>query len=89
LRRHFAWYNSELWLEDVDCPMLIGLSEKDEIIHSRKVKQEIERHAKSAKLVYWNGVGHGACIQSPAKWRQFKQLMLEQELQILQQSSRQ
>ncbi|KAG7361369.1 hypothetical protein IV203_036469 [Nitzschia inconspicua] len=89
LRRHFAWYNSELWLEDVECTMLIGLSEKDEIIHARKVKQEIERHAKSAKLVYWNGVGHGACIQSPAKWRQFKQLMLEQELQIFQKSCRQ
>jgi pimeloyl-ACP methyl ester carboxylesterase len=87
LRRHFAWYNSELWLEDVDCPMLIGLSEKDEIINSKKVKQEVERHAKSAKLVYWEGVGHGACIQSPAKWRQLKQLMLEQELQILQRQS--
>ncbi|KAL3907236.1 MAG: hypothetical protein SGILL_008954 [Bacillariaceae sp.] len=85
LRRHFAWYNSELWLEDVDCPMLIGLSENDEIINACKVKQEIERHAKSAKLVYWNGVGHGACIQSPTKWRQFKGLMLEQELLIVQQ----
>ena len=86
LRRHFAWYNSELWLEDVDCPMLIGLSENDEIINATKVKQEVERHAKSAKLVYWNGVGHGACIQSPTKWRHFKQLMLEQELQIVQQA---
>ncbi len=86
LRRYFAWYNSELWLEDINCPMLIGLSENDEIINSRKVKQEVERHAKSAKLVYWNGVGHGACIQSPTKWRYFKKLMLEQELQIFQQS---
>jgi pimeloyl-ACP methyl ester carboxylesterase len=85
LRRHFAWYNSELWLEDVDCPMLIGLSEKDEIINARKVKQEVERHGKFAKLVYWEGVGHGACIQSPTKWREMKELMLQQELQILQQ----
>jgi pimeloyl-ACP methyl ester carboxylesterase len=85
LRRHFAWYNSELWLEDVDCPMLIGLSENDEIINATKVKQEIKRHAKSAKLVYWHGVGHGACVQSPTKWRHFKELMLEQELQIVQQ----
>jgi pimeloyl-ACP methyl ester carboxylesterase len=87
LRRHFAWYNSELWLEDVDCPMLIGLSEKDEIINSKKVKQEVERHGAVAKLVYWEGVGHGACIHSPVKWRQFKQLMLEQELQIIRQHS--
>lgn len=87
LRRHFAWYNSELWLEDVECPMLIGLSEKDEILNAMKVKQEVERHAKSAKLVYWKDVGHGACIQSPAKWRQLKQHMLEQELQIVQQKS--
>jgi len=86
LRRHFAWYNSELWLEDVDCPMLIGLSENDEIINSKKVKQEVERHAKSAKLVYWKDVGHGACIQSPAKWKEMKELMLEQELEILRQN---
>jgi pimeloyl-ACP methyl ester carboxylesterase len=86
LRRHFAWYNSELWLEDVNCPMLIGLSENDEIINSRKVKQEIERHSNSAKLVFWDSVGHGACIQSPARWKQMKSLMLEQELKIVQET---
>ena len=86
LRRHFAWYNSELWLEDVDCPILIGLSENDEIINSQKVKQEIERHPDSAKLVFWENVGHGACIQSPARWKEIKRLMLEEELKIVQQT---
>lgn len=86
LRRHFAWYNSELWLEDYvqDCKMLICLSENDEIINSAKVKQEVERHAPSAKLVYWERVGHGASIPSPSKWHQVKGAMLEQELQIAQ-----
>lgn len=86
LRRHFAWYNSELWLEDYvdDCKVLLCLSEKDEIINSKKVKQEIERHVPSARLVYWEKVGHGASIPSPSKWKQVKGIMLEQELQIAQ-----
>jgi pimeloyl-ACP methyl ester carboxylesterase len=86
LRRHFAWYNSEMWLEDYvdDCKVLVCLSEKDEIINPKKVKQEIERHAQSARLVYWEGVGHGASIPSPSKWKQVKRIMLEQELQIAQ-----
>jgi pimeloyl-ACP methyl ester carboxylesterase len=86
LRRHFAWYNSELWLEDVDCPILIGLSENDEIINSQKVKQEIERHPSSAKLVFWENVGHGACIRSPTRWKEMKRLMLKEELKIVQQT---
>jgi pimeloyl-ACP methyl ester carboxylesterase len=84
LRRHFAWYNSELWLEDVDCSLLVCLSEQDEIINASKVKQEVERHASKEQLVYWKGVGHAACVSSPTMWKQVKQRMLEQELKIAQ-----
>ena len=81
LRRHFAWYNSELYVEDVNCPLLVCLSGRDNIVNSTKVIQEIQRHnKKDHKLVYWEDVGHAACVTSPEKWRQIKRIMLEQEL---------
>ena len=86
LRRHFAWYNSELWLDThIDkerCQVLICIAEKDEIINAAKVKREILRHS-IGKLVYWTDVGHGDCITSPTKWKQIKTTMLEQELRIV------
>lgn len=88
LRRHFAWYNSELYVEDVakldGCQMIVALSEKDEIINATKVKQEMERHGDTADLIYWTNIGHGAAIPSPSKWRQVKQMMLGQELKLAQ-----
>jgi hypothetical protein len=44
LRRHFTWYNSELWLEDIpsQCHTWIGLAGGDEIINAPKVKDEID-----------------------------------------------
>eukprot|EP00980_Cylindrotheca_fusiformis_P023134 scaffold10187_cov195-Cylindrotheca_fusiformis.AAC.2 len=86
LRRHFAWYNSELYVEDVDCPMIVCCSESDKIVNALKVKQEIERHHEPEhKLIYWKGAGHGSCIIEPNKWNELKGRMLEQELQIAQQ----
>jgi hypothetical protein len=90
LRRHFAWYNSELWLQDLQRHhrVLVCLSEQDKILSAKKVKQELERHASETAYinpvtVYWNNVGHGACISSPDKWKQIKGIMLEQELEIV------
>ena len=54
LRRHFAWYNSELYLEDVDCPLLVCLSGQDTIVNASKVRQEMNRHENlNHNLVYW------------------------------------
>lgn len=91
LRRHFAWYNSELWLQDLQehQNLLVCLSEQDEILNAKKVQQELKRHASETThtkptTVYWNNVGHGACISSPPKWKQIKGFMLKQELEISQ-----
>lgn len=85
LRRHFAWYNSELFVEDAKCPMLVFCSEQDEIVNSEKVKQEIERHNQQGhQFLSWEGVGHGASIMNPKKWKEIKKRMLEQELQLVQ-----
>ena len=45
LRRHFAWYNSELWLDDIppDVKVLVCLSERDQIVATDKVRQELYR----------------------------------------------
>jgi pimeloyl-ACP methyl ester carboxylesterase len=45
LRRHFAWYNSELWLEDLppDVKVLVCLSEQDQLVSAHKVQVELNR----------------------------------------------
>jgi len=91
LRRHFAWYNSELWLDDLQAhhKMTVCLSDQDEIVNSKKVKQELERYTSETPqenkptTLYWNKVGHGACISSPRKWKQVKGILLQQELEIV------
>jgi pimeloyl-ACP methyl ester carboxylesterase len=47
LRRHFSYYNCELWLEDLPdtVKVLVALSEQDEIVNSPKVLQAIRMHA--------------------------------------------
>ncbi|KAL3940660.1 MAG: hypothetical protein SGBAC_004846 [Bacillariaceae sp.] len=82
LRRHFAGYNSELFVDEVKCPMLVFCSEQDEIVNSEKVKQEMRRHPQH-KFQNWEGVGHGACIVDSDKWKDIKKQMLKQELQIV------
>ena len=86
LRRHFAWYNSELWLDThIDkerCHLLICLAEQDEIINAPKVRRETLQQSVG-ELIYWQNVGHGHCITSPEKWKQVKSAMLEQELKII------
>jgi hypothetical protein len=47
LRRHFAWYNSELWLDEHQnstTTFFVGLAEDDEIVNARKVHRHIVRH---------------------------------------------
>ena len=72
LRRHFAWYNSELWLEDIsmETEVCVFVSEKDEIIDAAKVMKEIKRFPR-VKLTYWKDVGHAALITNPALWGDF------------------
>jgi pimeloyl-ACP methyl ester carboxylesterase len=87
LRRHFSWYNSELWLEDIpeSTQVLIALSQNDEIIHAPQVKEHVELFGtSSARIIFWEGATHACCIGSPRKWREVKQAMLEQELTIAQ-----
>jgi pimeloyl-ACP methyl ester carboxylesterase len=90
LRRHFAWYNSELWLEDVvskkNCNILVCLSEDDEIVNTPKVSREMKRMKldKEHNLVVWPKVGHAACVTRPSMWKQIKERMMHQELQVLQ-----
>jgi len=57
IRRHFSWYNSELWLEDIlttttddqsssenqnTIQILVGLSENDTIVCASKAKREVQ-----------------------------------------------
>ena len=93
LRRHFFFYNSELWLEDIPntAQSLIFLAEKDEIVNSPDVKELIDYHKEISPeqkldLVYWEGVNHGHWITKPNQWRKIKESLLEQEHSILRES---
>jgi pimeloyl-ACP methyl ester carboxylesterase len=85
LRRHFSWYNSELWLDDIPpgVQIVVCLAENDEIINASKVKQEVTLHNEHSdpkiKLVYREGVGHASCLTSARQWVQIRNIMLEQE----------
>jgi pimeloyl-ACP methyl ester carboxylesterase len=82
LRRHFSWYNSELWLEDIpdNVQVLVCISEHDEIISAPKVKKEIEIHnSPNLRLIHWEGVGHANCIATPESWTEIRTVMMEQE----------
>ncbi|GAX25307.1 hypothetical protein FisN_5Lh392 [Fistulifera solaris] len=90
LRRHFFFFNSELWLEDIPetTHSLIFLSENDEIVNAPDVKELIDYHREASPqqklhLTYWEGVNHGHWISKPGEWRKIKAFLLEQELSIL------
>lgn len=95
LRRHFSYYNCELWLEDLPetTSVLVALSEQDEIVNSPKVLQEIQMHIEEhlsktqeerdrLQVIYWEKVGHASCVSSPRKWKELKEKMLRQELAL-------
>jgi len=44
LRRQFAWYNGELFFEDIPdyCKLIVCLSDADQICNSQKVKAHID-----------------------------------------------
>lgn len=83
LRRHFAWYNSELWLEDIPehTKVLVCLSEEDPIVPAQKVQQEIKRRPEVDVLV-WENAGHAHCVTRPKTWRQMQMVMKRQEQMI-------
>ncbi len=78
LRRHFAWYNSELWIEDIPehVDVHIYLAENDAIINANEVRQELDRHhhkhragvKKSIQYKFWEGHAHGDCVVNPRLW---------------------
>lgn len=64
--------------------MTVCLAENDEIVNANKVRQEVRMHnefgdSAQIKLVYWQGVGHARCISSISKWREIRNILLEQE----------
>jgi pimeloyl-ACP methyl ester carboxylesterase len=95
LRRHFYWYNAELWWEDLhhqNVRTVVALSERDEIVHAPHVKQYLDLYGgddDKLETIYWPNTGHADCVMSPAKWKQIKQAMLRQELALVQQQQKQ
>ena len=88
LRRHFAWYNSELWLDAIPehTQTIIALSQQDEIVNAEKVREYVELGyggSSPLELLFWKGVGHGKCVYTPSKWRELKNVMNRQESSII------
>jgi hypothetical protein len=87
-RRHFAWYNTELWLEDIpeDIPISIVMGGLDEIVDAPSIRshilmfhQENPDRPGNLKLVYGKNARHNACLMIPHKWRLMSKVLLEQE----------
>lgn len=84
LRRNFAWYNSELWLEDIplDVKVLVCLAKNDEIANAKKIERELSRLGKSRnniQTIVWNAVGHAHCISNPDRWSEICDAMIKME----------
>lgn len=89
LRRHFSWYNAELWLDDVPShtAVTVALAGRDEIISAAKVRRELDRHSNGGgggnnsvvSSLYWEEATHAHCVTSPSKWQQIRELMLRQQ----------
>ena len=99
LRRSFAGYNSELWLQDVprDVNCLVCLAECDEIVNTQKVEMEILSHnAKVSKgiscsalveQVIWRYGGHAHCVTNPEKWSDIHHALRRIESKVLEEDS--
>jgi pimeloyl-ACP methyl ester carboxylesterase len=88
LRRHFSWYNSELWLEDLPdhAKVLVCLSNDDSIVPSQKVHREVLRKP-DVDILVWENAGHAHCVTRPRTWKQIQMLMKRQEQRIFQEAS--
>ncbi len=88
LRRHFAWYNSELWLEDLpeQAKVLVCLSEWDPIVPVEKVRQQLLRKPE-VEFLFWERAGHAHCVTRPQMWQEMEKVMRLQEQVICQESS--
>jgi hypothetical protein len=81
IRRHFSWYRSELWLDDVpdNVDFFVGLAERDQIINGPKVKREVEifgsenlSFQRQTTIAFWPRSLHGDCLYQPSKWKDIR-----------------
>jgi len=93
IRRHFPYYNSDLWFEDLpreDCQVLVCISENDDVIDAAKVRHESEKHLKrqDSGVIHWDKAKHGDCAVQARKWKEIKTWMVEQESLLSREPSR-
>ena len=90
LRRHFSWYNSELWLEDLPAhaKVLVCLSDNDPIVPAHKIHREVKQRKPDVDLLVWENAGHAHCVTRPRTWRQMQLVMRHQELSIIEETAR-
>lgn len=84
IRRHFPYYNSDLWIEDLpseNMQMLVCISENDDVIDARKVRQECERHLQrqDRSVIFWEESRHGDCVLQTQKWKDVKSWMVNHD----------
>jgi hypothetical protein len=98
LRRHFAWYNSELWLDDhgsgsgpgsnnqtEKTKIFVGLAADDEIVNAAKVHRHIVRHRQLLDHVdvhVWDKVGHGSVVMDAYKWPMLRQRLSQSNVLV-------
>ena len=93
IRRHFPYYNSDLWFEDLpldNCQVLVCLSENDDVIDAAKVRQESEKHLqrRDSGVILWDKGKHGDCVIQSKKWKEIKNWMVRHEAELEQEHPR-
>ena len=94
LRRNFAWYNSELWLQDIpsEVKVLVCLADSDEIVNAPNIEREINHHNSTVsrdrsncgggcliEKIIWKDVGHAHCMMSTTCFNDIHKAMLRME----------
>ena len=82
LKTKFAWFNSELWLEDIpkDVNVLIFLSGQDCIVPTNKVRRYVDlKGLENVELFCWEECGHGDCVVGSRYWKEIFGRMVRQQ----------
>eukprot|EP00571_Detonula_confervacea_P000030 CAMPEP_0172323528 /NCGR_PEP_ID=MMETSP1058-20130122/48960_1 /TAXON_ID=83371 /ORGANISM="Detonula confervacea, Strain CCMP 353" /LENGTH=581 /DNA_ID=CAMNT_0013039549 /DNA_START=13 /DNA_END=1754 /DNA_ORIENTATION=+ len=95
LRRNFAWYNAEIWFQDIPhhVRVVVCLAACDEIVNTPKIEKEIaihnskvsrdKHHGALVEHIVWRDVGHAHCVTNPDRWGDIHHAMRKIESRVL------
>lgn len=66
MSRHFHWIQNIVWSEDISCPTLVVLSERDSITNAPAIRRYLEKSANPNIEIEWlSGLNHAGFLFVP------------------------